>query len=44
MHIHNITPIDDVFEDSRISEEDIKEIINLSNQDDILNYYVQFSS
>ena len=30
IHIHNITPVDDVFEDSRISEEDVKEIINLS--------------
>lgn len=35
IHIHNITPVDDVFEDSRISEEDITEIINLSKQDDI---------
>ena len=35
IHIHNITPVDDVFEDSRISEEDVKEIINLSKQDDI---------
>ena len=35
IHVHNITPVDDVFEDSRISEEDITEILNLSNRKDI---------
>ena len=35
IHVHNITPVDDVFEDSRISEEDIEMILNLSNRDDI---------
>ena len=28
IHVHNITLVDDVFEDSRISEDDINEIIN----------------
>lgn len=35
IHVHNITPVDDVFEDSRISEEDINEILNLSKRKDI---------
>jgi replicative DNA helicase Mcm len=35
IHVHNITPVDDVFEDSRIDEDDINEIINLSKQDNI---------
>jgi len=35
IHVHNITPVDDVFEDSRISENDIEEILNLSNREDI---------
>ena len=35
IHVHNITPVDDVFEDSRISEDDITEILNLSNRKDI---------
>ena len=35
IHVHNITPVDDVFEDSRISEDDIEMILNLSNRDDI---------
>ena len=35
IHVHNITQVDDVFEDSRISEEDVNEIINLSKEDDI---------
>jgi len=35
IHVHNITPVDDVFEDSRISESDIEEILNLSNREDI---------
>lgn len=35
IHVHNITPVDDVFEDSRINEEDVSEIINLSEREDI---------
>ena len=35
IHVHNITPVDDVFEDSRISEEDIDMILDLSKQDNI---------
>lgn len=35
IHVHNITPVDDVFEDSRISEDDVQEIIELSKQDNI---------
>ena len=37
LHVHNITPVDDVFEDSRISEEDVNDIINLSNRNDIFD-------
>ena len=35
IHVHNITQVDDVFEDSRISEEDVAEIIELSKKEDI---------
>ena len=35
LHVHNITPVDDVFEDSRISEEDVNEIMHLSKRPDI---------
>ena len=35
IHVHNITPVDDVFEDSRISEDDVNEIIQLSEREDI---------
>ena len=35
IHVHNITPVDDVFEDSRINETDIEEILNLSKREDI---------
>ena len=35
IHVHNITPVDDVFEDSRISEDDIDEIKHLSERQDI---------
>lgn len=35
IHVHNITPVDDVFEDSRINENDIEKILNLSNREDI---------
>ena len=37
IHVHNITPVDDVFEDSRISEEDVAEIISLSKREDIFD-------
>ena len=35
IHVHNITLVEDVFEDSRISEEDVNEIIELSKREDI---------
>ena len=35
IHVHNITPVDDVFEDSRISEDDVTEIMDLSEREDI---------
>ena len=35
IHVHNITPVDDVFEDSRISEDDVNEIVNLSKERNI---------
>ena len=35
IHVHNITPVEDVFEDSRISEDDVAEIIELSKREDI---------
>ena len=35
IHVHNITPVDDVFEDSRINENDVEEILNLSKREDI---------
>ena len=35
IHVHNITPVDDVFEDSRISETDVDEIKQLSQRKDI---------
>ena len=35
IHVHNITQVDDVFEDSRISEDDVAEIIELSKKEDI---------
>ena len=35
IHVHNITPVDDVFEDSRISETDVEDIKNLSERRDI---------
>ena len=35
LHVHNITPVDDAFEDSRINEDDVAEIIELSSRDDI---------
>ena len=39
-HVHNITPVEDVFEDSRITEEDIKDIKALSKRDDIFELLV----
>ncbi len=35
IHVHNITQVEDVFEDSRISKEDVAEIIELSKKDNI---------
>ena len=35
IHVHNITPVDDVFEDSRISEDDVNKIIELSKRTDV---------
>ena len=35
IHVHNITPVDDVFEDSRISEDDVSDIKHLSERRDI---------
>lgn len=35
LHVHNITPVDDAFEDSRINEDDVLEIMELGNRDDI---------
>lgn len=35
IHVHNITPVDDVFEDSRINEEDVNQIKQLSEREDI---------
>lgn len=35
IHVHNITPVDDVFEDSRISENDIEMIRDLSKKGNI---------
>lgn len=35
IHVHNITPVEDVFEDSRITEEDKERILELSQREDI---------
>jgi replicative DNA helicase Mcm len=35
IHVHNITPVEDVFEDSRITDDDRSKILELSNRDDI---------
>ena len=40
LHIHNITPVEDVFEDSRITDEDILEIKELSKREDIFELLV----
>ena len=40
IHVHNITPVEDVFEDTRITEEDIKAIKKLSKKDDVFNLLV----
>ena len=37
IHVHNITPVDDVFEDSRITENDIDDIKHLSERRDIFD-------
>ena len=35
IHVHNITPVEDVFEDSRITSDDIDEIVHLSKRHDV---------
>ena len=40
IHVHNITPVEDVFEDSRITEQDIQDIKELSERDDIFQVLV----
>lgn len=40
IHVHNITPVEDVFEDSRITEEDIADIKELSKRDDVFQLLV----
>lgn len=40
IHVHNITPVEDVFEDSRITEDDIIEIKELSEREDIFQLLV----
>ena len=40
IHVHNITPVEDVFEDSRITETDITDIKELSKREDIFDLLV----
>lgn len=40
LHVHNITPVEDVFEDSRITPEDIKHIEELSEKENIFDLLV----
>lgn len=40
LHVHNITPVEDVFEDSRITEEDIMDIKQLSQREDVFQLLV----
>ena len=40
LHVHNITPVEDVFEDSRITTEDITEIKELSKREDVFELLV----
>lgn len=40
IHVHNITPVEDVFEDSRITESDIVDIKELSKREDIFDLLV----
>ena len=40
LHVHNITPVEDVFEDSRITEEDIDNIEELSKKDNVFDLLV----
>ena len=40
IHVHNITPVEDVFEDSRITEEDVTEIKRLSQNDEVFQLLV----
>ena len=40
IHVHNITPVEDVFEDTRITEDDVKNIKELSKQDNVFDLLV----
>ena len=40
LHVHNINPVEDVFEDSRITEDDVEEIKELSKRDNIFELLV----
>ena len=40
IHVHNISPVEDVFEDTRITENDVKDIKELSKQDDVFDLLV----
>ena len=40
LHIHNLTPVEDVFEDTRITTEDIEEIKELSERENVFELLV----
>jgi replicative DNA helicase Mcm len=40
IHVHNITPVEDVFEDTRITEDDVKDIKELSEKDNVFELLV----
>lgn len=40
IHVHNITPVEDVFEDTRITEDDVEDIKELSKRDDVFDLLV----
>lgn len=40
IHVHNITPVEDVFEDTRITEDDIEDIKELSKRNDVFDLLV----
>ena len=40
IHVHNLTPVEDVFEDSRITDSDIQEIKELSEKENIFELLV----